>query len=265
MAKIKEKPKEVPKDAFQSKGEEFANKLGARAEAQGRNILYGVGALVLLLALFGLWRWNGNRKTEKAYEALGQAIKIETAQVTATPQADAIGPTFPTEKERAQKALEAFQNVGGYADPTGSIARYFAATDQMQIDRAQGLSQLQQLTGNGNPMVSALSKFALAQAYEADAKYDDAAKLYSELAAANSDVILPETANLRLASVYNKQGKKAEAVELLFNLVKAARERKDKDGKPVEQSGAAREATQQLEKLDPKRFGELPKEAEDKA
>jgi tetratricopeptide (TPR) repeat protein len=127
------------------------------------------------------------------------------------------------------------------------------------------MAQLQQLLASGNPAVAALSKFALAQAHEADAKYDDAAKLYTELAAANGDVITQETANLRLAHIYEKQGKKSEAVELLFNLVKAARERKDKDGKPVTQSSAAREASQLLEKLDPKRFGELPKEPENNA
>jgi tetratricopeptide (TPR) repeat protein len=265
VAKIKEQPKELPKDVFQSKGEEFAGKLGAQVQTQGRTILIALGAIVALLALYGLWNWNSNRKEQKAFNALGKAYKIENAQVTATPAPDSTEPTFPTEKERAQKAIEAFQNIGGYGSPTEDIAKYQVAVNLLDVDRAQGMAQLQQLLASENPAVAALSKFALAQAHEADAKYDDAAKLYTELAAANGDVITQETAHLRLSHIYEKQGKKSEAVELLFNLVKAARERKDKDGKPVTQSSAAREASQLLEKLDPKRFGELPKEPENNA
>ena len=265
MAKIKEKVKEVPKDVFQSKGEELAGKLETKINQQGRNILYALGAIVLVVALFGLWSWYGNRRAQQGFDALGKAYKVETAQVSATPQPDSTTLTFPTEKERAQKSIEAFQAMGSKGSPTDDIARYQIAVNQLQIDRPQGISQLQQLAGNGNAMVAALAKFALAQAYEADAKYDDAVKLYGELAAANGDVITPETANLRLAHIYEKQGKKPEAVNVLFEIVKTARERKDKEGKPAEQSSAAREAAQTLEKLDPKRFGELPKEAEDKA
>jgi predicted negative regulator of RcsB-dependent stress response len=262
VAKIKEQPKELPKDAFQTKGEELAGKLETQLNNQGRNILIALGAIAALLVLFGLWQWNSRRQTQKAEFALGQAYKIENAQVTASPAPDSTEKTFPTEKERAQKAGEAFQAVNGYGAPTDNIARYQAAVDKLAVDRPQGLSQLQQLVGDSNPAVAVLAKFALAQAHEADAKYDEAAKLYGELAAANNDIITPDTANLRLAHVYEKQGKKAEAVNILFNIVKAARERKDKDGKPLDQSAAAREASQQLEKLDPKRFGELPKEPE---
>jgi len=63
--------------------------------------------------------------------------------------------------------------------------------------------------------VAALSKFALAQANESDGKLDDAARLYSELAKLNSATVTAETANLRLAKVYEKQGKKKEAVDML--------------------------------------------------
>jgi tetratricopeptide (TPR) repeat protein len=262
VAKIKDKPKELPKDAFQSKGQELAEQLGKRFENQRRNVYIGLGVVAGVIALIVGFTMYRNNKAEKAYDALGKAIKVGTAQVSATPLPDAAGPVFTNETERSKKAIEEFQNVTGYGDPTGAIARYFVATNQLKVDRAQGLSQLQQLAGDPNPNVAVLSKFALAQAYEADAKYDDAAKFYSQLASANNDIITPDTANLRLAHVYDKQGKQNEAVELLFNLVKAARERKNKDGKPPEQSSAAREAAQELQRLNPKRFGELPKEPE---
>jgi hypothetical protein len=117
------------------------------------------------------------------------------------------------------------------------------------------------LTKNGDEEVSAWAKFALAQAREADAQYDAAAALYQDLASARDHTVVPaDTANFRLASVLEKQGKKTEAADILFQLVKASREAKDKDGKPVAPSAAAHEAEQKLEQLDPARHAQLPPE-----
>jgi hypothetical protein len=71
-------------------------------------------------------------------------------------------------------------------------------------------------------------------------------------------VVTPNTANLRLALVYGKQGKKKEASDILFNLVDASRKAKDKDGKPVAESSASRAAAQELLKIDPPRHAQLP-------
>jgi hypothetical protein len=76
----------------------------------------------------------------------------------------------------------------------------------------------------------------------------------------NSPTVTPETANLRLAKVYEKQGKKKEAADLLFNIVDAARKAKDSDNKALPQSTAAREAAEELQKLDPDRYAQLPPE-----
>jgi len=70
--------------------------------------------------------------------------------------------------------------------------------------------------------------------------------------------VTPDIANLRLASVYDKQGKKDEAAGLLFSIVVTARKAKDKDGKPVPESAASRAAAQQLLKIDPTRHAQLP-------
>jgi hypothetical protein len=61
--------------------------------------------------------------------------------------------------------------------------------------------------------------------------------------------------------VYQKQGKHKEATDLLFQIAENARKAKDKDGAPVPQSEAARDAAQQLQKLDPVRFAQLTPES----
>jgi hypothetical protein len=57
--------------------------------------------------------------------------------------------------------------------------------------------------------------------------------------------------------VYVKQGKKKEAADLLFNIVETARKAKDAEGQPVPESAAAREASQELQKIDPARYAQL--------
>jgi tetratricopeptide (TPR) repeat protein len=115
----------------------------------------------------------------------------------------------------------------------------------------------------GSDEVGKLSKFALAQAYESDGKLDQAAALYSELAAMSDPIVAKESINFALAAIYEKQGKKQEASDLLFNLVKSASEAKDLDGKPVPLSQTANNAKEKLTQLDPEKAKQLPQPAPD--
>ena len=165
-------------------------------------------------------------------------------------------------EERAQKAIDEFQKVAAkYGEPYRTEARYFIAANLLYVDRNKGISELSELTKSSNADVATLSRFALAQAKEGDGKYDEAAAIYRDLAKQNETIVTAETANLRLAMVLEKQGKKKEASDLLFGIVEAARKKKDADNQPAAQSQAARDAAQELQKLDPARYGQLPPEA----
>jgi tetratricopeptide (TPR) repeat protein len=180
----------------------------------------------------------------------------------ATPVPGTTEMTFPTEKERAQKAIEEFEKVAAkYGDPYRSESQYFIAVNRLALDRQKGVSELAALGNSNVSEVGPLSKFALAQTYESDGKLQEAAQLYSDLAKMNSLTISSDTANLRLAKVYEKLGKKKEAADLLFNIVDASRKAKGDDNLPLPQSEAAREAADELKKLDPERFAQLPPEA----
>jgi len=262
VAKYKKKrARELQHDRFRDTAMTLFDRFGDRLEGRGRVILYTLGGIVLVAVFTLLFlRWN-HRKTEEASRALGRAISIATAPVSAAGSPNATGPSFTSERERAQKAVEEFQKVAAkYGEPYRSEARYLAATNLLSTDRNKGLAELTELSKGSNADVAALAKFALAQAYEADAKYDDAALLYRELAASTSHVVTPETANLRLALVYAKQGKKKEASDLLFNIVDASRKAKGADDLPAPPSGAASDAAKELQKLDPDRYAQLPPE-----
>ena len=262
MAKYKKKrARELQQDRFRDTTMSFFDRLGDALEGRGRTILYTLAGVILagFVVMFFI-KWS-NRKADEAQQALGRAITIASTPVQPNPVAGVNQQTFSSEKDRAQRAIEEFEKVAAkYGDPYRAESRYFIASNRLVLDRQKGMSELAELSNSKVAEVAALSKFALAQANESDGKLDDAAKLYSELARLNSATVTPETANLRLAKVYEKQGKKKEASDLLFNIVDASRKAKGSDNLPLPVSSAAREAADELKKLDPDRYAQLPAE-----
>ena len=262
MAKYKKKrARELQHDRFRDTTMNFFDQLGDLLEGRGRTILYVLGGIIVagLLTIFFV-KWS-NKKSNEARAALGRAITISRAQVSTTPVPGNTELTFGTDQERAQRAIDEFEKVAArYGDPYRAQSQYFIATNRLVVDRQKGISDLTQLQNSNVGEVGTLSKFALAQAYESDGKFDDAARLYTELAKQNSATVTAETANLRLAKVYEKQGKKKEAADVLFSIVDASRKAKGSDNLPLPQSSAAREAGEELQKLDPDRYAQLPPE-----
>ena len=266
MAKYKKKrARELQHDKFRDTAISIFDRLGDRLAGKGRTILYGLIGVVVVGALIALYVQWSYRKSDEARRALGRAITISRTQITGQLPPGApppTGPTFSNERERAQRTIEEFEKVAAkYGDPYHSEARYFIATNRLLVEREKGISELAELTSNSLPEVATLSKFALAQAKEVDGQLDEAAKLYSDIVALNTPVVTPETANLRLAEIYQKQGKTKEAADLLFNIVEASRIAKDPDGNSAKPSAASREAAQKLEKIDPERYAKLTPEA----
>ena len=263
MAKYnKKRVRELQHDRFRDTTMGLLDRLGNLLEGRGRTILYGLGGLLLagILVIFFV-KWN-NRKTDEARQALGRAITFSIADINPAPIPGSTDPTFGSELERAQRAIAEFEKVAAkYGDPYRSEARFFIASNRLTTDRAKGITELTELANSSIPEVAALSKFALAQTKESDGKLDEAAQLYSELAKQNGVSVTADTANLQLAKVYKKLGKRKEAADVLFNLIDASRKAKDEENKPIPTSAAAREAATELQKLDPDRYAQLPQEA----
>ncbi len=256
----KKRAQQLKHDKFRDTTFDAYGRLSHRFEGKGRTILYAVAGAVALVALLLAFNWWRERRADAARLALGQAIKIAETPVSPTPQPNQTGPSFATEKERAQKAVEAFQKVqNDYGSPYREQARYFAAANLLSVDRSKGISELEALSKDGDADVAARARFALAQAREADSQYDAAAALYQELLKNQSAAVSPNVVKLRLASVYEKQGKKDDAVNLLFEMVKASRDAKGKDGKPLPESAVIGTAADKVQELSPERYAQLPK------
>lgn len=263
MAKYKKKrARELQHDKFRDAAGRIFDRVGDRLEGRGKTILYVLGGALLVAILVGVWvKWS-HKKTDEAQRALGRAIEVATAPVaTGTTNPGEPAPMFATKLERAERAIAEFEKVAAkYGDPYKTEARYFIGVNRLDLDREKALGELSEVSKSNVTEPATLAKLALAQGKEMDGKYDEAAKFYSELAAQNSPVVSANIANLRLALVYDKQGKKQEAADLLFNIVEASRKLKDSDGTPLPASAAAREAGEKLQKLNPELYAKLTPE-----
>ena len=228
-------------------------------EGQGRNILYGIAAAVVLgLVIWIIYSWSG-RTSSEAQTALGKAIETSQAAISETPPvAGSNQKTFKTILERSEAAIGEFQGVADkFGGPAGEKAKYFIAVNRLFIDRAAGTQELESLA-SGSGEVGKLAKFALAQVKADDGKTDEAIKLYQELAADSDPVVAKETVQFELAKQYEKAGRKDDAVNVLFDLVKNASEAKDLEGKAVTLTQTAQSAKDKLKALDPEKAKEIP-------
>lgn len=254
------KPKEKVnyRDPFQEKVGGRVEEIGGKLQGQGRNILYGVGALAVIAILVGIfYLWN-SRSNAAAQAALGKAIETSQAIVSPSPQpAGSTQKSFKTERERAEAAIGEFEAVAQkFGGSVGEKAKYFAAVNRLTIDRPAAIEELRSLsTSDSN--VGKLSKFALAGALSDDGKYDEAVPLLQYLANLNDPIIAKDTINFDLAKIYEKQGNKQQAADIYFNIAKAASEAKDQDGKPVPMTDTARDAKSKIEELDPERAKQI--------
>lgn len=257
-------PKDTPRyqDQFQQAVGTKVEEAGKKLEGQGRNILYAIGALVVLgIIIWIIYAWSG-RSNAQAQTALGKAIEIAQTRVSDQPlPAGSTEKVFKTERERAEAAAAEFDKVSEkYGGDVGEKAKYFAASNRLILDRAAATASIEELAKSSGE-VGKLSKFTLAQIRADDGKPDEAIALYQELVAMTDPIVSKDTINFEIAKLYEKQGKKDEAVNLLFALVKTASEAKDLDGKAVPLSPTAQNAKSKLQELAPDKAKEIPEPA----
>lgn len=266
VAVATDEPKDKPRyqDPFQQRVGSTIEEAGKKLEGQGRNILYGLAALVVVgIIAWIIYSWSG-KASSAGQTALGKAIEISQTRVSAEPvPAGSTEKTFKTEKERAEAAVAEFQSVAEkFGGEIGEKAKYFAAVNKIGLDRNAAIAELDELSKSSDE-VGTLAKFALAQTKVSDGKTDEAVALYQQLAGMSDPIVSKDTVNFELAKLYEKQGKKQEAVDLLFMLVKTARELKDSEGKAIPLTPTAQNAKDKLKELDPEKAKEIPEPAPD--
>lgn len=245
-------------DPFQNKVGHRVEEIGKKFEGKGRPILYGIAALVILAALIGIFYQYSRRSSGAAQAALGKAIDITKTRVSDAPlPAGSTEKTYKTEKERADAAIAAFQEVvDKFGGSAAEKAKYFIAVNKLTVDRGAGIAELE-AAAKGSSEVAKMAKFALAQTKLDDGKFDEATALYKELVDMPDSIVGKDTINLQMAKTKEKEGKTKEAADLYYIVAKSASEAKDADGKPLPLSDTGQAAKDRLSELDPARAAEI--------
>lgn len=249
---------------LQKQVSEKLDEVGKTFEGKGRTILYGIAAVVVLAILVTLFLSWSRRSSGAGQTALGKAIETSQARIseTGTP-AGSTAKTFKTEKERAEASIAEFQAVADkFGGDVGEKAKYFIAVNKLDVDRVAAITEIEGLASKGGD-VGKMAKFALAQTRVNDNKQDDALTIFQELAKMDDPIVAKDTINIEIAKILEKQGKKAEATDIYFNIAKAAADAKDMDGKAITPSQTATDAKGKLTELDPERAKQIPEPTPD--
>jgi predicted negative regulator of RcsB-dependent stress response len=247
-------------DPFQQQVVPRIEDFGKRFEGKGRTILYAIGGLIAVIIVAAIIMSISRGSNTTAQAALGKAIETSQAQITDNPLTVVGQPqkTYKTEKERSEAAIAQFQEVvDKYGGAVGEKAKYFIAVNKLYVDRPAAIQELEGMAKSDSE-VGKLARFALAHTRFDDNRLDDALALYQELDAMSDPIVAKDSIKFEIARIYEKQGKKQEAVDAYFNIAKAAADAKDRDGKPEPMTQTATEAKDKVKELDPEKAKEIP-------
>lgn len=224
------------------------------AGAHAKTIVFAIGALLAVLALFGIVSMYRASRAEKANEALAKAIEIYQAPIdpTAAKPDDPENPTFPDTTARQARAKTLFQELrDGYGSTdAGSVAGVYLAQIALaenQPDQARTLWN-GFIEEHGDHLLAGQARVNLLQLDRSQGKGKEVAETLTAMLddaepALPQDIILHE-----LAITHEQLGNTADAVDSYQRII---------DEFP--QSPFAGDARQKISALDPSRAtGGLP-------
>lgn len=215
-------------------------------QERGRPFIIAIGIIAGLAVLYvagsGFFSWRAS----KAADEFGKAFEKYNAPVQDTPTVGQAGKFYTDEQTKWQETAEAFENLAReYSGYYGEIGLYYAGVARLRLDRERGLQMLQQVADKNDGETSDLARLAMAENYLAVGDYDNAIPLYEKLL--TSPAVAKETAQMGLASSYEKKGETERAVGLYIEVAKIDRS-----------SPTGSLAEKRLSALAPDRLKELP-------
>jgi len=208
-------------------------------------LVYGGIAAALALAIgLGGW-WYSQHRNEAASAALGQALSVYNAPIVApgTPSPTPEVKSFTSNTDRAKAAKDEFKKIADSYGHTasGEMAKYFVGLSDMDLNNnAEAERELKDVAGAGNADIAALAKMALASLYRKQGKDQDAINLYKQLADKPTNTVSKPAAQLALADLY--ETKDPQSAKILYQQVQ----------KENAQSPAAQIAQERLATIKPR-------------
>jgi TolA-binding protein len=177
-----------------------------------------IAALVIVAVAGGYSFWRTHR-ADRAGALLGVAMALEHAPIAPpsnVPGAKQVAGTYPTEHARSEAALKALQAVvDQYPSTKAAIAaRYQMGAEYLALNRpadAQKVFAEVAADAGASSIYAAMARLGEAEALMAASQYDDATKIYTDLAAERDGAIPVDGVLMQLASAEQQSGKTADA------------------------------------------------------
>ena len=206
---------QLKQDAFSRTTIEVAGKTVDWSVAHRSKLIVGA-AVVLLVVAAGVGGWYYlNQKDQQASLALGQAVR--TLDTTLRPAGTPPQPDFPTFASARERATEAHKQFQGVADQyphtrSGEVARYFVGLTAADLgDNAAAERDLKAVADTREADLSSLANFALASIYRRENRNKEAIEIYKKLADKPTTAIGKATAQLEMAATYQADQQPLEA------------------------------------------------------
>jgi tetratricopeptide (TPR) repeat protein len=187
---------------------------GEWLEVHWKRVAIGLGAMVGLVLLGVAWSSMRDSAAEESNRLLALGIDAYAPAAAADGQ---------TPAPRYTEALTLFEQAAssGASGRIGDVAQLFRARTLLSLGRpGEAVPVLEQLTTNANEGLAAEAKVSLAEAVEASGNPERAATLLQEVATPAGKASYPaDAALLLLASLHERQGKKAEAKKAYDDLI----------------------------------------------
>lgn len=176
-----------------------------------------LGAMILIVvvaAILGGWYYL-NRQDQQASLSLSQAVRtLDTPVRPAGMPQQSDAPSFGSAKVRATEARKKFQTVVDQYPHTRSadMARYFVGVTSADLgDNAAAERAFKEVGSSHNNELAALANFALASVYRRENRNKEAIELYKKLADKPTTTVGKATAQLELANTYQSDNQPLEA------------------------------------------------------
>ena len=190
-----------------------------------RETTVAIAAIVIVGAgVLGYVAWK-DRINSRAEAMLAQALAVTEVRVGApvAPGTPGAGPSFATERARAEAALAKFKVAAdAYPDAdAGIFARYRQAGVEMELGNAtQAAATYQQVVDRaGDRIYGQMARLGLAEAQARSGQYDQAINTFKELAQRKDGPLPVDGILMKLGLAYRDAGKKADAQQTFNRLV----------------------------------------------
>jgi len=182
-----------------------------------------VAAVLVVVLVYGGWKFYNDRRTLQASAGLDEAMKIYNAPLrTGNAPVEAGEITYADSQKRSQDASQKFAAVADKYPGTnpGKLARYYQALTLLDLDKQnQSIEELKKLLGGSDKELSAMAQYQLATVYARTGKTEDAIKAYRAAADSKSALVPRPLVLLELADLL-RQSNPTEAASLYQQLKK---------------------------------------------